>query len=213
MDKIIETYPCIPFGELNYCHEHEIMYQRNMTQSVSYDKYYFEDYVRKEKSDIAIKLNAGRTSITQKYCNSILDIGIGSGEFIKSCNIVAYGFDINNVAVKWLRENQIYRDPYNTMPEVDGLTFWDSIEHIPNPGDLLSRIRSGYYVFISIPIFSDLLKVRDSKHYKVNEHYYYYTAKGLITYMKDSGFNLIELSDQETKAGRESILTFVFQKI
>jgi hypothetical protein len=212
MDKIIEGYMSVPFGELNYCYKNDIMYQRDMHISIEYDKHYFAKYVSHENSEIARKLNQGRTSITEKYCLKILDIGIGSGEFIKKSNIFTYGYDINPVAIKWLMERQIYVDPYTNMPEVDGLTFWDSLEHIPNPGQLLSLIPSGKYVFISLPIFNDLLKVRSSKHYKPNEHYYYFTANGMIGWMKDSGFDLLEMSDFETRAGREDILTFVFKK-
>lgn len=212
MDETIKSYTSIPFGELNYCYKHGIMYQRDMSKSVAYDNHYFEDYVRKENSDIAKKLNAARTSIAQKYCESVLDIGVGSGEFIKSASIPVFGYDINHVAIRWLRQQSLYRDPYNEMPNVQGLTFWDSIEHIPNPGALLNLVKKDCYVFVSVPIFSDLLKVRESKHYKPDEHYYYYTAEGLITYMADNGLAICEVSDEETKAGRENILTFVFQK-
>lgn len=212
MDRIIQSYPSIPFDELNYCYKDGIVYQRDMTKSVEYDKHYFEKYIRYEKTDIAKKLNAGRTGITEKYCNSILDVGIGSGEFIKESKILVYGFDINAVAVKWLREAGLYQDPYHEMPPVEGLTLWDTMEHIPNPIDLLSLVKKDCYVFISIPIFTDLLKLKKSKHYRPNEHYYYFTANGMIQYMKDAGFAILEISDIETQAGREDILTFVFQK-
>jgi SAM-dependent methyltransferase len=212
MDQIIKTLPSIPFGELNYCFNHGIMYQRDMNSPVDYDKNYFEDYVRKANTEIARNLNAGRTSITEKYCKSVLDIGIGSGEFIKSSNIRVFGFDINPVAIRWLRQAKLYCDPYTSMPEIDGVTFWDSLEHIPDPGSLLSLIRQDCYVFVSIPIISDLLKVRQSKHYKPNEHLYYFTSSGIIEFMFKHKFDIIEISDQETKAGREDILTFVFQK-
>jgi hypothetical protein len=212
VDPIIQNYPCIPFDEMNYCMDVGIMYQRDMSVSVSYDTHYFEHYIRLENTDIAKKLNSGRTNLTQKYCNSVLDIGIGSGEFIKESKIAVFGYDINPVAVRWLRQSGIYRDPYTEMPKVDGLTFWDVMEHIPNPTSLLSKIRSGMYVFVSIPIFTDLTRIKKSKHYKPNEHYYYYTSGGLIKYMTDSGFKIVEMSDQETRAGREDILTFVFCK-
>jgi hypothetical protein len=183
-----------------------------MSKSVDYDKHYFESYVRKAGTDIAKKLNVGRTAITEKYCESLLDIGVGSGEFIKESGLLVYGFDINPVAIKWLREGDIYRDPYHYMPQVDGLTFWDSLEHIPNPTELLNQVRKDMFLFVSIPIFTDLLWVKKSKHYKPDEHYYYYTAQGLMTYMNDSGFETTEISDHETRAGREDILTFVFKK-
>jgi hypothetical protein len=183
-----------------------------MAVSVEYDNHYIENYFRLENTDIAKKLNAGRTAITEKHCLKLLDIGIGSGEFIKSSGLLTYGFDVNPIAIRWLKEAGIYKDPYAEMPQVDGLTFWDSIEHIPNPGALLSLMKSGCLAFISLPIFTDLTRLKKSKHYKPGEHLYYFTSNGIIKYMTDSGFSLIEMSDFETRAGREDILSFVFRK-
>lgn len=213
MDKIIKKYKSIPFCELRWCLQEEIMYQADMTQSVEYGEDYFKKYINYESTDIAKKLNEFRTKITEKYCKSLLDIGIGSGEFIKSCNIKVLGFDINPLAELWLKENNLFSNPYVEMPSVEGLTFWDSLEHIPNPNDLLDLVKQGQYVFVSIPIFSDLLTLKNSKHYRPNEHYYYFTTKGMIKYMQDSGFQIIEIEDGETQAGRQDILTFVFQKV
>lgn len=212
MDPIIKNYSSISFAELSWCQEEGIMFQTDMTRSVDYGVDYYEKYIKYEATDIATKLNEGRTTVTEKYCTSILDIGIGSGEFIKSSQIEVFGFDINPVAVQWLKDQGIYRNPYDQMPNVGGLSFWDSLEHIPNPNALLSLLRHGQFAFISIPIFADLQKVKQSKHYRPDEHYYYFTKEGMVKYMTDSNFKLIEIEDFEIKAGREDILTFVFQK-
>lgn len=212
MDQIIKSYPFVPFGELNYCHQHGIMYQRDMTTSVEYGEKYFEHYVKCENSVIAQKLNEGRTAITEKYCKTVLDIGIGSGEFIKSSKLLVYGFDINPVGVQWLEEKGLFLDPYKTPQNVDGFTFWDSLEHIPEPHKILELVGREKYIFVSMPIFTDLLWVRKSKHYKPNEHYYYFTSGGMVKWLTDSGFEVVEVADFETRAGREDILTFVFRK-
>lgn len=214
MDPVIKLYKSTPFDELSLCEE-GVCYQTDMNQSVDYGAEYYEKYINYESTEIAKKLNAGRTKITELYCDSILDIGIGSGEFIKCSNFEfgIFGFDINPVAVEWLKSNYLYKNPYEDMPPVDGLSFWDSLEHIPNPNELLSLMRKNQYAFISIPIFEDLKKLKSSKHYRPNEHYYYFTKDGLVKYMKDSNFKLIEIDDFEIKAGRQDILTFVFQKI
>lgn len=212
MDSVIKNYPCVPFDELSYCYQHGIVYQTDMSSPVAYDNKYFENYVRLENTEISRKLNKGRTSITQKHCESVLDIGVGSGEFIKQSNIRVYGYDINPVAIKWLKEEGLYVDPYAKFPQVQGVTFWDAIEHIPNPNLLLSKFSKGCLAFISIPIFTDLTWLKKSKHYKPNEHFYYFTTDGMIKFMTDSGFSLVELSDYETRAGREDIFTFVFRK-
>ena len=154
-----------------------------------------------------------KASSGNRNCDHVLDIGIGCGTFINRLRIPAYGYDINPVAVSWLKEREIYCNPYENIPgEVDGLTLWDVLEHIPNPDDLLDLVPSGMHVITSIPIFPDLQKLQESKHYKKNEHYLYFSENGLYIYMEDMGFRLQEKSYQETKIGRESIMTFVFQK-
>lgn len=209
MDKIISNLDYVEFGELNYVYDN-IMYQRDTDASVPYDKDYFQKYVSYENTNISVKLNSFRTEITQKYCKSILDIGIGSGEFVKKSKIKTFGYDINPYGINWLKENSKFVNPYeDNLDQIEGVCFWDSLEHIPEPSNLLEKL-VGKYVFISIPIFDNLLEVRKNKHYRPNEHYYYYTALGLISYMGLMGFNLKEISDREIQAGREGIYTFVF---
>lgn len=213
MDEIIESFDFVPFGELNWCFKDGIMYQRDLSRSVEYGKDYFEKYVRYENTDMARKLNKSRNELTAKYCESLVDIGIGSGEFIKSSGIRVFGYDINPVGIRWLRQRRIYVDPYASMPNVGGLTFWDSLEHIPHPSALLKKMRPNMKAFISLPIFNDLTKLRQSKHYRPNEHFYYFSASGLVAYMQRLNFKLLEVSDFETQAGREDILTFVFEQL
>lgn len=212
VDKIIGSYPHVYFGDLNWCLEKEIAYQRDNSSSVEYGEDYYNKYCNYENTEISKKLNRGRIKLTEKYCKEVLDIGIGSGEFIKESNVKVFGFDINKCAIDWLIKNNIYINPYETMPKVCGLTFWDSLEHMPRPTELLGLVKKNQYVFISMPIFKNISDIKSSKHYRPNEHYYYFTSKGLNNYMSDLGFKLIEIDDFETQSGREDILTFVFQK-
>lgn len=212
MDPIIKSYEFVKFSEMHVCLREGILYQEDMSKSIEYADEYFDRYKSYEGSETSKKLNLARTNITEKYCTKILDVGIGSGEFIKSSKIKVLGYDINLLAVNWLIENGIYANPFESTPDIDGWTFWDSLEHMTDPHSILSLVKKGQYVFISMPIFNDILDVKKSKHYKPNEHYYYFTAKGMKKYMADLYFELIEISDCETLAGRESILTFVFKR-
>ena len=214
MDPVIAAYPCEPLTEgVMWCPQHGVAYQADTNELVSYDADYFNNYVRLESGEIGLKLNEFRTSITSKYVHTLLDIGIGSGQFIKSSSIKVFGYDINPFGVAWLKERNLYVDPYAELPaEVEGISLWDTLEHIPDPSQLFQVIRKGMYLFVSIPIFPDLQKLTKSKHFKPNEHVLYFTQEGLVKYMTASGFTLLETSDEETKAGRESIMSFVFQK-
>jgi hypothetical protein len=211
----IRHYESVVFGPgLRHCPNEGIVYQEDTSTPIEYGDGYWDNYTKYEHSSIAEALNEFRTSITEKYCSCVLDIGVGCGTFIKKLSIPCYGFDINPRAVEWLLKKGIYRNPYNDIPvEVGGLTLWDVLEHLPNSDDLLTILPLGMYVIVSIPIFEDVRKVRESKHFKKNEHYTYWESKGLKTYMKDIGFDLLETRDDETRIGRESIKTFVFEKV
>lgn len=213
MDLIIAKYNYTNFSELNWCQNEGVMYQIDMTKSVSYGEEYYQKYINYENTDLSKKINKGRTDITHKYCQTLIDIGIGSGEFIKSSTIRVFGFDINPLAVKWLKENNLFLNPYeDNISGLDGFCFWDSLEHMPNPNQILKLIKKDQYAFVSMPVFEDLSKIKNSKHYRPDEHYYYFTENGLKKYMIDSNFSFVEKDDFETRAGRQDIQTFVFKK-
>lgn len=191
-----------------------LAYQRDMTRSVEYGESYFQNYVGRENTEIARNLNLARTGLTERYCQgAILDIGVGSGEFIRSSRLKVYGFDINPWGINWLNEQGLFVDPYQGIPaDVEGVTMWDTFEHIPDPLPLLAQVRSGMYVFISLPTFIFLDQVRQSKHYKPDEHYYYFTVFGLIRVMDEAGFDFVEANNAEIQAGREGITAFAFRR-
>lgn len=213
MNPIVKKYKVIS-EDSDLVYTDHLAYQRDMSKSVSYDEQYYQNYVGREGTDIAKKLNQARVGLTEKYCkSSLLDVGIGSGEFIKSSRLKVYGFDINPCGVDWLQERGLFLDPYQSPPaHVEGFTLWDTLEHIPDPAKLFDSVLVGKYAFVSLPTFEEVLKVKESKHYKPNEHYYYFTVPGLIKYMRDYGFVYLEHNDHETKAGREGITAFVFRK-
>lgn len=189
-------------------------YQADRSRSVAYDEAYFDKYRNYEGSPVAVELNKFRTSITQKYCkNTILDVGIGSGEFIKSSKLNAYGSDINPVAIQWLKDREKYIDLADGIPDwIDGICCWDVLEHLPSPTEFLSKLKVGQWLFVSIPIFDDLTTIHDSKHHRPDEHYWYFTAWGLVRYVEKQGFRVFETTWAETRAGREGIGSFVFHK-
>lgn len=213
MNPNVANYPIVS-EDADLIYTEHLAYQKDMSKSVEYGEAYYQNYVSREGTDIARKLNLARTSLSEKYCKRcLLDIGIGSGEFIKSSSLMVYGYDINPHGIKWLRDRALFVDPYERVPiEVEGFTMWDCLEHIPDPAELLESIKVGQYLFVSLPTFDDVLKVKESKHYKPNEHYYYFSVEGLKKYLNDYGFAYVEHNDDETRAGREGITSFVFLK-
>jgi hypothetical protein len=215
MDKLIAGHNRTPLCDGIYlCPWHGVAYQADMDKSVTYGEDYFQTYVRLEGNPIGQKLNDFRTALSSAYCRTILDVGIGSGEFIKRSSIKVYGYDVNPHGVAWLKERGLYLDPYVGLPEyVEGVTLWDTMEHLPDPGKLLDLMRPKTFVFVSLPIFTDLSRLTESKHYKPDEHYYYWTDWGLKSYFDSKGFNCVFQGDDETRAGRHSIASFAFRKV
>lgn len=211
MDKVIEAVAAVD-GDLIISRAHGFAYQRNMGKSVPYDAAYFDKYVGYEGAEIAKAINAGRVALVNKYVGPdkpVLDIGIGSGEFIKS-RPNTFGTDINPKAIQWLKDRKRFSDSFAAF---EGFTFWDVLEHVPDPNDYFRQIHKGAHLFTSIPIFTDLLLVRASRHYRPDEHYYYFTERGLVDWMKSHRFDLLDRQDFETRAGRDSILSFAFVRV
>lgn len=174
-----------------------------------YDEAYFAKYVGYAKTARGRLLNRQRVSLVRRHWpGAVVDVGIGCGSFIEAIGDDSKGFDINPAAVRWLIKHNCFRDPY--LHGVDAATFWDSIEHIADFPSLLARVRQ--FVFISVPIFEGSAHVLRSKHYRRDEHYWYFTEAGLTRLMARLGWALVESNDAETRAGREGIGSFAFHR-
>lgn len=172
-----------------------------------YDKNYFDKYVEMSSTPMGQALTKARVDLVNKYTyDEVIDIGIGSGAFVSARNNT-YGFDINPFAVEWLVKENKYKAPTVS----NSLTFWDSLEHIHNPKDLLVGIKE--FAFISLPIFNNSEHILKSKHFRKDEHCWYFTEDGIKLFMWVFGFKLLESNRMESDLGREDIGTYVFMKM
>lgn len=211
MDNLIKRFDAEADGDLMLCHDRGIAYQRDMSVKVPYDDAYFNKCASYEDQEIARKINAGRIDLVNKHAGAqtrVLDVGIGCGEFIKKRGNT-FGVDINPRAVAWLKEHELYSDDFGAFA---AFSFWDVIEHIEDPVHYFRAMPDGAYLFTCLPIFSDLKRIRDSRHYRPGEHLYYWTERGFIDWMALHRFELLERADYEIAAGRDSIVSFAFKK-
>ena len=181
-------------------------------EPMSYEGEYFRKYQALDDSETGAALTKARCDLVNKFKETLtatcIDIGIGGGRFCRESGFL--GYDVNSDAVEWLRKEGIYCDPYDRANGVHSLSFWDSLEHIQDPSEILGKIER--YAFVSLPIFENCEHLLESKHYKPGEHIWYFTELGFIRFMGSFGFEVVECNHAETELGREGITSFVFEK-
>lgn len=214
MDSLVASFPAVADRDLMLALDHGVAWQADIDRAVevAYGEAYFDKYVGYEGSGVACAINAGRVALVNKWAGrdgDVIDIGIGSGEFIKSRGRATRGHDVNPKAAQWLKARGLWADD---LRDAGAVCFWDVLEHVREPDGYFSQLQSGALLFTCLPIFEDLTRIRQSRHYRPNEHFYYWTELGFVAWMIGKGFDLLDRRDFETTAGRDSILSFAFRK-
>lgn len=174
-----------------------------------YDADYFSRYKELADTDLGRELTAARIRLVARhYTGPVLDVGIGAGQFV-TARPETKGYDVNPAGVEWLKERgawaNLYRDRY------PALTFWDSLEHIDRPDVAVARAEK--WVFVSVPIFSGAEHIIRSRHFRRDEHIWYWTHDGLVAWFCEQGFELVESNGIETALGREGIGSYAFARV
>lgn len=192
------------------CPEHGVAFQRDQSRLVAYDEAYFDKCRGYDGQEIAERINAGRIALVARHFGPgrVCDVGVGSGEFIRK-RPHTFGFDVNPAAVRWLKEAGHWVD---NLDGFGALTFWDVLEHVPEPESYLRHVYLHSFVFLSMPVMQSLDRIRESRHYRPGEHLYYFTEAGLVEWMARHGFRCLEVANFETEAGRDSIRSFAFRR-
>jgi hypothetical protein len=210
MDSFVAALPAELDGDLMIAPG--VAYQFDMTPRVHYGAEYLAK-IGKYDMEIAGRVNSGRCALLARHLHdgaSVLDIGAGDGAFVRCANswgFDAMGYDVIPTTAAQLVAQGLYGDDPAMF---DAVTLWDVIEHLAEPGLWLRRVLRNGYLFASVPIHADLRQVRASKHYRPGEHLYHFTDEGFIALMADYGYRLLERSDHEIRAGRDSIGAYAF---
>lgn len=184
--------------------EHGIGYYP--VRETPYDAAYFEKYRGYEATERGQQITAARVALVKRFCDGlVLDVGIGSGAFVEAHGN-ALGTDINPAGLAWLRERG---REWDGQP-VRALCFWDSLEHIHEPSGLLAKALE--WVFVSVPIVPDANRLHEWKHFRRDEHCWYFTETGFCRFMAAHGFELTARDHFETRLGREDIGTYAFRR-
>lgn len=192
--------------------QHGIGYYPVEAGHAPYDQDYFDSFDRNAQTELGRALMQARFNfVEQHYRGTLIDVGIGSGAFVELRNQrgrSTYGYDVNPAGLAWLEQRMLLVDPH--LVSFDAVTLWDVLEHIPDFQSLLANVRE--WVFLSLPIFRDAEHALRSKHFKPEEHYWFFSRDGLVFAMDLCGFALVSENTMETDLGREDIGTFAFRR-
>lgn len=173
-----------------------------------YDADYFGKYLKMADTEMGRQLTKSRVELVRKhYKGDVVDVGIGCGQFVTACDCM--GYDVNPAGIDWLRKRKKYQDIYKAPS--GALTFWDVLEHIDEPEKAVQVAKE--WVFVSIPIFENAEHILRSRHFRKDEHIWYFTHAGLINWFASQGFICIEWSKFESELGREGITTYAFKRV
>ncbi len=176
------------------------------TANELYDEQYWAEYRRRDATPMGEALTRARVDLVERYCDpsECVDVGIGGGAFVEHSGCL--GVDVNPLAIEWLRERGRLWDGR----QVRAMTFWDSAEHISDMSSLLAH--SQRFVFISMPVYTSRSDAVESRHFKPDEHVWYFTIDGLDRMMRMNGFWMLDYSRVETELGRHGIVSFAFER-
>lgn len=151
-----------------------------------------------------------------KIPNSIMDIGVGNGDFIKTAKQIVSNCFINDI-VKHDVEGTTWVDDI-TNQEVEVITMFDVLEHMEDM-TIIKDFKCNYLV-ISLPNCE--LGTNDEwfstwKHRKPDEHLHHFTRESLVKFIESNGYTLVNISNIEDtirKSEHEfnNIITATFKK-
>ena len=175
---------------------------------IQYEGSYWEEYRRRDASAMGRSLTSARVDLVRRWWGQeVVDIGIGGGRFVEAAG--GLGYDVNPEAIAWLRKKGRWCDVYEEP--VEAITCWDSLEHIPDPRQLLAQVKR--WLFVSLPIFDGPEDCLRSRHYKPGEHIWYWTHEGFIGWLEEQGFEMRDGSQIESELGRHGIMSYAFERV
>jgi hypothetical protein len=199
-----------------------VIHQLN-AQPFNYDEAYIGTYKNYGPTqDMLSHLRLGYLrGAMQRKPKSILDVGYGSGNFLKICqeaDIECYGSDISGVPVP--EGCKFVEDFIKCGMEFDAIAMFDSLEHFENM-DFVKNLKVNY-IIISVPCIPtrnfNSAEFINWKHRKPNEHLHHFDELSLISFMASVGYKRISVGNPEDVIRKnynveKNIITGVFRKL
>lgn len=175
---VCHTHPMEELDGLSRCACDHI-YQSTLAVTTHYDQKYIHD--RYDAYPTTEAMSYLRLGYLKSFCpkGRLLDVGYGNGSFVKAAlkaGFDAYGNDVHHA------DYGVREVPLDGHEQWDVVTFFDSLEHIPDFKAVRSLARRTKWLLISFPNRPRWFPYkRDWKHYRPGEHLHYFTLCSLAT--------------------------------
>ncbi|MEN6440526.1 MAG: methyltransferase domain-containing protein [Syntrophobacter sp.] len=160
-----------------------------------YGKEYHEKYVRYANTELGEQVSRARWELVSRHMSKgvLLDYGCGAGHFAQTnpngCFRVI-GYDINPYSG--------VENPMLGQFQAEGVTFWDSLEHVGQPMVLVDSLRPEF-LFITAPDALSLPSVflPEWRHYRPAEHVHYFSRPSFRKMAQVLGYEVLEFNNEE----------------
>ena len=194
--------------------------------TVAYGKDYWEKYVRYSKTRLGEALTIWRKGYVEALSSvynpgKLLDYGCGTGDIVRLDDDPGwYGYDINARTAAVL-EGVGRFDPRPVFSNYGAVSFFDSLEHLPEVQSVLMEFPRHTVLVVSIPLWdfpadcwneNDMQHLFDWRHWRPKEHFLYASPRGFEAWVKALGFEILDHNTMETSLGRGDIHTYAMRK-
>lgn len=192
-------------------------------------KFCKDDYSINSKYDFLAEIyaiNRQRLCFLEKFKKEgkLLDVGCGSGLFMKTASVQGYdvyGIDVSNKALSFARDEfkldvrqKSLDDLIKKNIKFDIITLWHVLEHFMNPIDELKKVKTllneNGVCFIEVPNYNSIKFKLSSNKWKGGNHPLYhrtfFTSKTLRKTIQESGFSTTKRLSVSYKLPQKSFM-------
>lgn len=171
----------------------------NLGHHLHFTKEYRETYFAEKTLTFADL----RMDLADMNGKKLLDVGCANGQFLEYAGkfgMESIGIDISEEMVNAGREaglNCLVKDLFDMDGEFDMLTYWDVIEHVANPRQVLQKTREllvqGGEVVIQTPCTGMISELFGDKwlYYLPVQHLHLFSQESLFKLLSDTGFSVV----------------------
>ena len=208
----VKYYICRKCGHLNGGNVETDKFLNHLytrKSGLDYSRNYTTEFNRRVKNIYSPKVNFLKKILKKKI--KLLDVGCGSGYFLKACennNIQAKGIDVNKIMIdlanKNLKKNKaFFKESFDFKNILDSrkyntVSLIGVLEHLKDPNSFLKSFKNSKikYLYLSLPLFSLNCFIENTNpevfpRHLGGAHTHLYTKNSISFFLKKFKFNIL----------------------